>query len=166
MAGTDRTIRDIDFTANNVGVGQELDAKLKAAVFGEEQDVTLEAKTGPLGDFANQEALRATALDVKLELGPVTIANLMAASAKAGQPAPQPVPGDLEATAKLGGTLGEAMLEELNVSSRLLGAKEPNVKLSASVGRLISPRIPRSSSRTRRSRESSRRSPSRSRTSR
>lgn len=132
--GTDRTIRDIDFTASNVGIGKKLDAKLEAAVFGEEQDVHVEIATGEIPNPSNKEALRATALDVNLELGPVEIAQLMAATAKPGQPAPQPIPGQLEATAKLTGTMGEARLEELNVSSALLGAKEHNLKVTASGG--------------------------------
>jgi hypothetical protein len=134
VAKTDRTIRDIDFTASNVGIGKKLDAKLKAAVFGEEQDVELQAKTGELADPSNKEALRATALDVTLDLGPVPIAEVMKASAKPGQPAPQPIPGDLEAKAHLIGTMGQANLDELVVNAALLGAKEPNVRLNATGG--------------------------------
>jgi hypothetical protein len=59
VAKTDRTIRDIDFTASNVGIGKKLDAKLKAAVFGEEQDVELQAKTGELrGSCQSRKRLR------------------------------------------------------------------------------------------------------------
>ncbi|HEX6791324.1 MAG TPA: AsmA family protein [Candidatus Krumholzibacteria bacterium] len=134
VKATDRTIRDIDFTASNVGIGKKLDAKLDAAVFGEKQDVHLDAEAGPIPAPGNKEAMRAMPLDVTFELDPVAVATLMAATAKPGQPAPQPIPGDVQGKAKLTGTMGEANLEELNVEAALLGAKEPNVKLSASGG--------------------------------
>ncbi len=134
----DRTIRDIDFTASNVGIGKKLDAKLDAAVFGEKQDVKIEASAGPIGNPADKAALGATPLDVKLELAPVAIAELMAGMpAKAGtvgKPAPQPIPGEVTVTAEVSGTLGEATLKNLDVAATLLGAKDPNVKLSASGG--------------------------------
>jgi uncharacterized protein involved in outer membrane biogenesis len=134
MTAMDRTIRDIDFTANNVGIGKKLDARLDAAVFGEKQDVHLAAEAGPIPDAGNPDALRAMPLDVTLELDPVAMETLVAAAAKPGRPAPPPLPGELRAKAKLEGTMGEANLEELDVDATLLGAKEPNVKLSASGG--------------------------------
>lgn len=138
MTKLDRTIRDIDFTASNVGIGKKLDAKLDAAVFGEKQDVKIEANVGPLANPADKAALGATPLDVKFELAPVAIAELMKAAPKRpgapATPAPEPIPGDVTATAELKGTLGQANLENLNVAAALLGAKDPNVKLSASGG--------------------------------
>src|SRR5262249_32840617 len=56
MAKTDRTIHDIDFTASNVGIGKKLDAKLAAAVFGDKQDVRINAAAGPLGNPADRAA--------------------------------------------------------------------------------------------------------------
>ncbi len=138
MTKLDRTIRDIDFTASNVGIGKKLDAKLHAAVFGEKQDVKIEASAGPIANPADKVALGATPLDVKFELAPVAVAELMAAAPKQpgapGAPAPQPIPGDVTATAELEGTLGQANLENLNIAATLLGAKDPNVKLSAAGG--------------------------------
>jgi uncharacterized protein involved in outer membrane biogenesis len=133
-AGVDRTIRDIDFTASNVGIGKKLDATLAASVFGDEHDAKIQVSAGPLGDPAHREALRATPLDVKFDLGPVTIAHLMEAGARPGQPAAPPVPGDMKADAELSGTLGEATLKSLNVAATLLGARDPNLKLTASGG--------------------------------
>src|SRR5688572_13666340 len=134
VAGTDRTIRDIDFTASNVGIGKELDAKLDAAVFGAEQDVHLELSTGKLADPADKAALAATPLDVDLELKPVAIATLMEATKKPGQPAAQPVPGTVEGHAKLAGTIGAANLESLELQAAMLGAEKPNLKVTASGG--------------------------------
>ena len=135
MTKMDRTIHDIDFTASNVGIGKKLDAKLDAAVFGDKQDVKIDASAGPLGNPADKAALGATPLDVKFELSPVAIAELMSVSPpKPGaRPAP-PIPGDASGGAELKGTLGEANLENLNIAATLLGAKDPNVKLSASGG--------------------------------
>jgi len=131
----DRTIRDIDFTASNVGIGKKLDAKLDAAVFGEKQDVKIEASTGPLANPADKAAFGATALNVKFELAPVAIAELMAAAPKKPGAAPaEPIPGDVSGSAELKGTFGQATLENLNVAATLLGAKDPNVKLTASGG--------------------------------
>jgi len=138
-AKLDRTIRHIDFTANNVGVGKKLDAKLEAAVFGDVHDVTIDASAGPLGDPADKSALRATPLDVKLAMGPISIEQLMAWApppvAGAGKaPAPKPLPGDVKASAEITGTIGEAVLKSLDVTATILGAKQPNVKLGASGG--------------------------------
>jgi len=131
----DRTIHDIDFTASNVGIGKKLDAKLDAAVFGDKQDVKIEANTGPLGNPADKAALGATPLDVKFELAPVAIDDLMSFSPpKPGAKPAQPIPGEASGTAELKGTLGEANLEDLEIAATLLGAKDPNVKLSASGG--------------------------------
>ena len=135
MTKMDRTIRDIDFTASNVGIGKKLDAKLDAAVFGEKQDVKIEAGTGPLANPADKAAFGATALNLKFELAPVAIAELMAAAPKKPGAAPaEPIPGDVTGTAELKGTFGQATLENLNVAATLLGAKDPNVKLTASGG--------------------------------
>jgi uncharacterized protein involved in outer membrane biogenesis len=134
VQGTDRTVRDIDFTASHVGIGEKLDAKLAATVFGEQQDVRIEASAGPLPDPSDREALRGTPLDVRLELDQVAIADLMRASARPGKPAPAPIPGRLRAKAKLSGKLGEANLEELSVESALFDAQEPNLKLTAAGG--------------------------------
>lgn len=134
----DRTIRDIDFTASNVGIGKKLDAKLAAAVFGEEHDVKIEASAGPIANPADKAALGATPLDVKLELASVAIAELMAmkpaTAGSSSQPAPEPIPGDVKGSAELEGTLGNATLKNLDLAATLLGAKDPNVKLSASGG--------------------------------
>ena len=134
VAGTDRTIRDIDFTASNVGIGQELDAKLDAAVFGEEQDVHVEASTGKLANPADKAALAATPIEINVELKPVAVATLMEATKKPNQPAAQPVPGTVEGHAKLGGTIGAANLDELELLASMLGAEKPNVKITASGG--------------------------------
>jgi uncharacterized protein involved in outer membrane biogenesis len=134
-AGMDRTIRDIDFTASNVGIGKKLDAKLAAAVIGDKQDVRIDAAAGPLGDPADRATWGATPLDVKLTLDPVAIDALMAfAPPKPGAKPAQPIPGDVTATAELSGTLGEATLEHLDIAATLLGAKTPNVRLGASGG--------------------------------
>jgi uncharacterized protein involved in outer membrane biogenesis len=131
----DRTIHDIDFTASNVGIGKKLDAKLAAAVFGDKQDVRINAAAGPLGNLADRAALSATPLDVKFNLDPVAIDALMSFSPpKPGAKPAQPVPGGASGSAELKGTLGQANLESLNVEATLLGAKKPNVKLSASGG--------------------------------
>jgi uncharacterized protein involved in outer membrane biogenesis len=134
VARTDRTIRAIDFTASNVGIGKKLDAELKAAVFGEEQDVHLEASAGPIPAPGNPQAMREMPLEVNVELNKVAIATLMAATAKPGQPASQPMEGNIEAKARLAGTVGAATLEEVNIASALFGAESPNVRLSASGG--------------------------------
>ena len=133
--GFDRTIKDIDFEAENVSFDSEMKAKLAAAVFGDEQDVKLDAKVGPIGNQNTPEAMANAPLSASFELDDVTFAELQAfAPPKPGERQKPAQEGTLDAKASLEGTLGEARLEALTADIAAFGAKESNIKLEASGG--------------------------------
>ncbi len=136
VTGLDRTIRDIDFEAKDVSVESEIKANIAAAVFGEKQDVRVDAKLGPIGKDTSPAAVANAPLAVTFEMEPTTFAALQAfAPAPEDGKAPSPAQeGSVRAKAILGGTVGAAMLEGLDVDVAALGAKEPNVKVEASGG--------------------------------
>jgi len=132
-AGVDRTIRDIDFSAKNVSMDSQISATLAAAVFGEEQDVHVEATVGPLGAVAKPEDLADKALGAKIAMGPVKLSAL--AAQKPGAPPLDPAQdGTLKVDAALSGTFGAAVFDDISVDLAVLGASEPNVDISATAG--------------------------------
>ncbi len=136
VTGLDRTIRDIDFEAKDVSMESEMKATLAAAVFGEEQDVKIDAALGPIGTDTSPEAIGRAPLAVTFEMQPTTLAAL-AAFAPAPKSDAKPAPaqdGNVRATAKLTGTVGSATIEALDVGIAALGATEPNVTLTATGG--------------------------------
>jgi uncharacterized protein involved in outer membrane biogenesis len=132
QSGLDRTVRDIDLSVEGVGGGKTFKARLDAAVFGDGQDVHAAATAGPVPASGAPEDLRAMPLSATLTLDAVEIADLLIGPKKAG--AAPPPGGRVEARATLSGTVGAAAIEELVVSATMMGAKEPNVELTASAG--------------------------------
>ncbi len=136
VTGLDRTIRDIDFAARDVSLESEMKATLAAAVFGEAQDVRIDAALGPIGADASPAAIAKAPLSVTLEMEQTTfaaLAALMPPPKSDAKPSP-PQEGTVRATAKLTGTVGAATLDALDVGIAALGATEPNVTVSASGG--------------------------------
>ncbi len=78
VTGLDRTIRDIDFSAKDVSVGSEMKATLDAAVFGEEQDVHLDAALGPIGADTSPAGIAKAPLSAEFDVEPTTFAALQA----------------------------------------------------------------------------------------
>ncbi len=133
--GFDRTIKDIDFEARNVSLDSEMNAKIDAAVFGDEQDVHLQAKVGPIGKSTSPDAMAQAPLAASFELDDVTFAALQAFTPpKPGERRKPAQEGTVSATARLEGTLGAARLEALTADIAAFEAKEPNIKLEASGG--------------------------------
>lgn len=136
VTGLDRTIRDIDFEAKDVSLDSEMHAKIAAAVFGEKQDIRIDVTLGPVGADTSPEAIARAPLTASFEMESTTFAAL-AAFAPAPKTDAKPAlaqDGDVRASAKLGGTVGAAMIEALDVDITALGAQEPNVKLTATGG--------------------------------
>jgi uncharacterized protein involved in outer membrane biogenesis len=129
----DRTIRDIDFSAQNVSLDSKITATLAAAVFGEAQDVRIEATVGPLGAVANPADLADKPLGATLSMGPVNLSTL--AAQKPGAPPLDPAQdGTVKVDATLSGTFGAAMFDEIAVQMTVLGATEPNVEITSTAG--------------------------------
>jgi len=134
MTGLDRTIKDIDFAASNLSPGSRATATLAAAVFGDDQDVSLEAAVGPVERMAGPADFAPAPLEATLTLEPVKLSQLAAFNPKPAKPFDPAQDGTVQATAKLSGTVGAAMLDELHAQLALLGASEPNVDITAHGG--------------------------------
>jgi uncharacterized protein involved in outer membrane biogenesis len=136
VTGLDRTIHDIDFSAKDVSVESEMKATLDAAVFGEEQDVHLDAALGPIGADTSPAGIAKAPLSAEFDVEPTSFAALQAfaPAPKDGKAAAPPLPGNARAKVMVGGTVGAAMLEEAVVEVALMDAIEPNIKLTASGG--------------------------------
>lgn len=139
-AGIDQTVRDIDFTASNVSLDSEVEFELAAAVGGGEQDVHVEGKAGPVGEFSTPAELSGVPVDVAVSLGPVDAKALLAAiPQKPGQKPAAFDPaafglGAVEAHLALRGTLGALRVEDAEAKAAVLGAGDPNVTVKATLG--------------------------------
>ena len=129
----DRTIRDIDFSAQNVSLDSKISATLAAAVFGEAQDVRIEATLGPLGAVAKPGDLADKPLGATLSVGPVKLSALSAQKPGA-KPLDPAEDGTLQLDATLSGTFGAAVFDEIAVEMTVLGAGEPNVAITSTAG--------------------------------
>jgi uncharacterized protein involved in outer membrane biogenesis len=130
---TDRTIRDIDFSARNVSLDAKITATLAAAVFGEAQDVRVEATVGPIGEIKAPADLADKPLGATIAVGPVKLSAL-ALQKPGAKPIDPAQDGDVKIDATLSGTFGAAVFDEIAVAMTLLGAAEPNVEVSATGG--------------------------------
>ncbi|HEU4364409.1 MAG TPA: AsmA family protein, partial [Candidatus Krumholzibacteria bacterium] len=129
----DRTVRDIDFSAKDVSLDSKISATLAAAVFGEAQDVRVDATIGPIGAFKKKGDLADKPIAATLALGPVKLSAL--APPKPGaKPVDPAQDGDVKVDATLSGTFGAAVFDEIAVALTVLGATEPNVEISATAG--------------------------------
>ncbi|MDH4037026.1 MAG: AsmA family protein [Candidatus Krumholzibacteria bacterium] len=129
----DRTIRDIDFSAQNVSLDSKITATLAAAVFGETQDVRIEAVIGPLGAGANPADLADKPLGATVSMGPVKLSTL-AAQKPGAKPLDPAQDGTLTVDATLSGTFGAAVFDEVSLEMMVLGATEPNVEITSTAG--------------------------------
>jgi uncharacterized protein involved in outer membrane biogenesis len=132
-ASVDRVIRSIDFAAKDVSLDSRITATLAAAVFGEAQDVRIEATVGPLGAVQKAEDLADTAVEADLSLGPVKLSAL-AAEKPGAAPIDPAQDGEVTMEATLSGTVGAAVFDEIAIALTVLGADEPNVEVSATAG--------------------------------
>ena len=133
ITSVDRTVRDIDFSARDVSLDSKITATLAAAVFGESQDVRIDATIGPLGAIATPADLADKALGATIAMGPVNLSAL--AALKPGAPPFDPArDGVAKVNATLSGTVGAAIFDEIDVELAVLGAEQPNVSISATAG--------------------------------
>ncbi|HEX5132229.1 MAG TPA: AsmA-like C-terminal domain-containing protein [Candidatus Krumholzibacteria bacterium] len=133
-ASLDRTIRDIDFSAQNVSLDKKITATLAAAVFGDAQDVTLNATVGPIGAAATPEALAAAPLSATFEMGPVAMSALAAAKPVTAPPAAPGLDGAVRVKGTASGTLGAVVFDEIALDVTAFGAEDPNIQVSATAG--------------------------------
>ncbi len=131
--GVDRVIRDIDFSAKDVSLDSRVTATLAAAVFGETQDVRVEAAVGPVGKIGSPEELSRTPISATISMEPVRLSALQSAPAP-GAPARPAPDGDVGMDGTLSGTIGAAMFDEITIRVTMRGATKPNVEVTATAG--------------------------------
>jgi hypothetical protein len=132
----DFEIAQIDFTAENAGLGQVASIKLAAAVAADEQNVKIEGTVGPVENVEAPEDLKPTPVDLHLELGPLSIdrfKRLLPDDVKPYRLGYLEL-GEVHASLGVSGTLGALELSESEITAEVLGASEPNVTLRVTAG--------------------------------
>lgn len=135
-AGIDRTVKDIDFSAQNVSLDSKVSATLAAALFGADQDFHLQASLGPVGSVLVPDALSKTPVAVTASFSSATLSKLLAAvpAGKAASPPALPEDADVAADASVTGTLGALKLDNLDLRLTFFDSKDPNIELKATAG--------------------------------
>jgi hypothetical protein len=136
QGGRNFEIAQIDFTAENAGLGEVASIKLAAAVAAEEQNVRLEGTVGPVESVEAPEDLKPTPVDLKVSLGPLMIDNFRKYLPDEMKPYRLGYLelGEVRASLGITGTLGALELSESEITAEVLGAGEPNVTLRATAG--------------------------------
>jgi hypothetical protein len=119
-----------------VSLDSEVSFEFSAAVFGEEADVRVEGRAGPVGDYASPDDLADVPVDVSARLGPLDAARAAALlpPGPAGERVGALGVGTFEASLAVRGTLGAIRVEDIAVRAAALGATQPNVTADLTVG--------------------------------
>ena len=118
-----------------MSLNSEMKAKIAAAVFSDEQDVHVDAKSA-IGARRVAGELSRAPLSVTFEMEPTTFADLQsfAPPKKGAPPSGPPQEGKVGVKAELDGTVGAANLKSCDIDVAAFGAEDPNVKITASGG--------------------------------
>ncbi len=128
-------VSQLDFRVENLSPDRPIPLSLKAAVFAQQQNLSLQGEVGPLGPQWDWEQAPVRG---EAEVDPLNVEALRQSLPQIQSYFPQglKISGPLRAKATLAGTLAAPILSKVDLETAVWEAEKPNVKLSGRMGPL------------------------------